>query len=69
MIDPSIALRQTLLGLSHSATVRRVVDKLLHPPTVKFKELAAQPGGDTYADIMRELFDLGSEVKKGSVHE
>ena len=50
-------------------TVRRVVDKLLHPPTVKFKELAAQPGGDTYADIMRELFDLGSEVKKGSVHE
>lgn len=50
-------------------TVRRVVDKLLHPPTVKFKELASQPGGDSYADIMRELFDLGAEVKKGSVHE
>lgn len=50
-------------------TVRRVVDKLLHPPTVKFRELAAQPGGDTYADIMRELFDLGDEVRKGTARE
>ena len=50
-------------------TVRRVVDKLLHPPTVKFKELAAQPGGDTYAEIMRELFDLGDQVRKGTAHE
>ena len=27
-------------------TVRRVVEKLLHAPTVRVKELAAQPGGD-----------------------
>ena len=39
-------------------TVRRVVDKLLHAPTVRMKELAAAPGGDSYADALRELFDL-----------
>ncbi len=39
-------------------TVRRVVDKLLHAPTVRVKELAAGPGGDTYAAALRELFDL-----------
>ncbi|MFC9971354.1 glutamyl-tRNA reductase [Spirillospora sp. NPDC127200] len=39
-------------------TVRRVVDKLLHAPTVRVKELAAAPGGDAYADALRELFDL-----------
>ncbi len=38
--------------------VRRVVDKLLHAPTVRVKELAAGPGGDTYAEALRELFDL-----------
>jgi glutamyl-tRNA reductase len=39
-------------------TVRRVVDKLLHAPTVRVKELAASPGGDGYATALRELFDL-----------
>ncbi|WP_407560372.1 glutamyl-tRNA reductase [Streptomyces sp. 184] len=39
-------------------TVRRVVDKLLHAPTVRVKELAATPGGAGYADALRELFDL-----------
>ncbi|WP_460363611.1 glutamyl-tRNA reductase, partial [Actinocorallia lasiicapitis] len=39
-------------------TVRRVADKLLHAPTVRVKELAAAPGGDAYADALRELFDL-----------
>jgi glutamyl-tRNA reductase len=38
--------------------VRRVVDKLLHAPTVRVKQLAAGPGGHTYADVLRELFDL-----------
>jgi glutamyl-tRNA reductase len=38
--------------------VRRVADKLLHAPTVRVKELAAAPGGDTYAEALRELFDL-----------
>jgi glutamyl-tRNA reductase len=39
-------------------TVRRVVDKLLHAPTVRVKELAGAPGGDSYAEALRELFDL-----------
>jgi len=38
--------------------VRRVVDKLLHPPTVRFKQLAAQPDGENYAEVVRTLFDL-----------
>lgn len=43
-------------------TVRRVVDKLLHPPTVKFKELAARPDGENYAAVVRTLFDLDNIV-------
>ncbi|TWS20475.1 glutamyl-tRNA reductase [Tsukamurella asaccharolytica] len=39
-------------------TVRRVVDKLLHAPTVRVKQLAATPGGDSYAEALRELFEL-----------
>lgn len=38
--------------------VRRVVDKLLHAPTVRVKELAAGPDGDTYAAALHLLFDL-----------
>ena len=40
------------------ATVRRVVDKLLHTPTVRVKELAEAPEGLSYADALRELFGL-----------
>lgn len=40
------------------ATVERVVDKLLHAPTVRVKELAEVPGGDSYAEALRELFAL-----------
>jgi len=39
-------------------TVRRVVDKLLHAPTVRIKQLASAPGGDSYAEALRELFEL-----------
>lgn len=39
-------------------TVRRVVDKLLHAPTVRVKQLASTPGGDAYAAALRELFEL-----------
>jgi glutamyl-tRNA reductase len=38
--------------------VRRAVEKLLHAPTVRVKELAATPEGDQYATALRELFDL-----------
>lgn len=40
------------------ATVRRVVDKLLHTPTVRVKELHEAPEGLSYADALRELFGL-----------
>ena len=50
-VDP--ALREEL-----RRTVRRVVDKLLHAPTVRVKELAGQDAGGSYAAALRELFDL-----------
>ncbi|MEU7002822.1 glutamyl-tRNA reductase [Nonomuraea sp. NPDC046570] len=43
-------------------TVRRVVDKLLHEPTVRVKQLATSPAGDHYAEALRELFDLDPKV-------
>ncbi|MEU5859657.1 glutamyl-tRNA reductase [Nonomuraea sp. NPDC047529] len=43
-------------------TVQRVVDKLLHEPTVRVKQLAAGPGGDHYAEALRELFDLDPKM-------
>jgi glutamyl-tRNA reductase len=39
-------------------TVRRVVDKLLHSPTVRVKELASSPNGEEYDAALRVLFDL-----------
>ena len=45
-----------------SQTVRRVVDKLLHAPTVRVKQLAGEPGGAGYADALRELFDLDPQA-------
>jgi glutamyl-tRNA reductase len=38
--------------------VRRVVEKVLHTPTVRVKELADGPGGSFYAEALRALFDL-----------
>jgi glutamyl-tRNA reductase len=46
-----------------SRTVRRVVDKLLHEPTVRVKELAATPGGTDYAGALRALFGLGFDTR------
>lgn len=39
--------------------VHRIVEKLLHTPTVRVKELAAGGQGGDYAQALRELFDLG----------
>ncbi len=43
-------------------TVRRVVDKLLHTPTVQVKRLAAGPDGDSYAEALRTLFELDPQT-------
>ena len=51
----------TLDARTHSEVaraMRRVVDKLLHSPTVRVKELAGSPGGDSYENALRVLFDL-----------
>jgi glutamyl-tRNA reductase len=51
----------TLDARTHSEVaraMRRVVDKLLHAPTVRVKELAGSPGGDSYENALRVLFDL-----------
>jgi glutamyl-tRNA reductase len=43
-------------------TVHRVVDKLLHAPTVRVKQLAEAGGGAAYADALRELFELDPQA-------
>jgi glutamyl-tRNA reductase len=41
-----------------SRTVHRAVDKLLHTPTVRVKQLAEGPAGSAYAEALCELFAL-----------
>ncbi|HTY27258.1 MAG TPA: glutamyl-tRNA reductase, partial [Mycobacterium sp.] len=63
-----LRLENRLPGLDDSQrvevarTVRRVVDKLLHAPTVRVKQLASAPGGDSYAEALRELFELDPQA-------
>jgi glutamyl-tRNA reductase len=63
-----LRLENRLPGLDDSQrvevarTVRRVVDKLLHAPTVRVKQLASAPGGDAYAEALRELFELDPQA-------
>ena len=42
--------------------MHRVMDKLLHAPTVRVKELAGSPGGDSYETALRVLFDLDPDA-------
>ncbi|MEU4190709.1 glutamyl-tRNA reductase [Kribbella sp. NPDC026611] len=65
LVDSELArLDRRLPGLDETQrhevarTIRRVVDKLLHNPTVRVKELGGDPGGPTYADALRQLFAL-----------
>jgi glutamyl-tRNA reductase len=39
-------------------TLQRVVEKVLHAPTVRVKQLAGEPGGHAYADALSKLFGL-----------
>lgn len=43
-------------------SVRRVVDKLLHTPTVQVKRLAEGPDGSSYAAALRQLFELDPQT-------
>jgi glutamyl-tRNA reductase len=46
--------------------VHRVVQRLLHQPTVRVRQLAAGPGGDQYTLLLRELFDLDVPLPTGT---
>ena len=51
-------------------TIHRVVQRLLHQPTVRVRQLAAEPGGEAYAQALRELFDLSlSPIDPGAAGE
>jgi glutamyl-tRNA reductase len=52
--------------IAHS--LRRVVDKLLHGPTVRVKELASSPDGEEYAAALRVLFDLDPRTVDAVTH-
>lgn len=41
-------------------TAHRIVQRLLHRPTVRMRELAAGPDGDQYLAVLRELLDLSA---------
>jgi glutamyl-tRNA reductase len=43
-------------------SMQRVTDKLLHAPTVRVKELAGVPGGESYEAALRVLFDLDPDA-------
>ncbi|HCT78319.1 MAG TPA: glutamyl-tRNA reductase [Micromonosporaceae bacterium] len=42
--------------------LHRVVQRLLHEPTVRVRQLAAQPGGEAYTQMVRDLFDLNPQL-------
>jgi glutamyl-tRNA reductase len=41
-----------------SHAIHRVVQRLLHQPTVRVRQLASEPGGEAYTQLLRDLFDL-----------
>jgi glutamyl-tRNA reductase len=43
-------------------SVRRVVDKLLHTPTVRVQELSSEPDAVDYAAALRVLFALDPQA-------
>jgi glutamyl-tRNA reductase len=43
-------------------TMRRIVEKLLHQPTVRVQALAADPDAVDYAAALRELFALDPQT-------
>ena len=45
-------------------TVRRVVDKLLHTPTVQVKKLSSEGGAVNYAEALAVLAQYVDEIRK-----
>jgi glutamyl-tRNA reductase len=51
--------------LTVESLTARIVDKLLHLPTVRMKEAAAGADGAVYADAVTHLFGLGDDAAPG----
>jgi glutamyl-tRNA reductase len=51
--------------LAVESITARIVDKLLHLPTVRMKEAAAGADGTIYADALTHLFGLGDDAATG----
>jgi glutamyl-tRNA reductase len=71
LADAELArLHDRLPGLSEqqraetTATVHRILRKVLHQPTVRAKEFSTGPEGLIYLDALRQLFDLSTAEAK-----
>jgi glutamyl-tRNA reductase len=69
VLDSEMArLRLRLSGIDDAAmaeverAMRRAMNTLLHTPTVRMKQLAAEPGGNRYAEAIAALFDLDPSI-------
>jgi glutamyl-tRNA reductase len=61
-LDSRLPDLETKVREEFGRSVRRVVDKLLHTPTVQVKRLAEGPDGDSYAAALRALFELDPQT-------
>jgi glutamyl-tRNA reductase len=61
-LDSRLPDLDTRVREEFTRSVRRVVDKLLHTPTVQVKRLAEGPDGDSYAAALRALFELDPQT-------
>jgi glutamyl-tRNA reductase len=61
-LDGRLPALDTAVRDELAQTVRRVVDKLLHAPTMRVKQLAEAGDGEAYADALRELFELDPQA-------
>jgi glutamyl-tRNA reductase len=61
-LDRRLAGLDSAVRAELTRTVRRVVEKLLHAPTVRVQQLAKADGGEAYADALRELFELNPQT-------
>ena len=61
-LDAKLPELDTRVRDEFGRSVRRVVDKLLHTPTVQVKRLAEGPDGDRYAAALRALFELDPQA-------
>ena len=55
--------RKKVAALAHS-----LVNKFLHPPTVRIKEMATDEEGYRYAESLRVLFGLNGSANRRMLH-